>query len=291
MQKTAALSEMRRYYLLGKINKREFEGHIFQYLLDNFEKFRQFDGNKEWWGDFIARLYPRLSRAVDGYRETGASFETYINAIVQWSYREYRIKEADHQATEYACWKARAEETAVQEPEPAYTAERTIPLYPVYSKRQILILFLKSYYFVSDDFTGRVAAGLGMEKQELYRLMDELRKLRLKQEHNIFLLKERIHCYYYRCITCEKRLFSATPGTAYHEKLSRRLMQARLYLEAAKRRLAGTRMDATNRQISVVLHIPKGTVDSALHSIREKSKKTGLLDSESWYGGNQAGRI
>lgn len=289
-EKAATLSEMQQHYLLGKIDKREFEGLIFQYLLDNFEKFHQFEGNRERWIDFVTWFYPRLSRAVDGYREIGASFETYINTIVQWACREYRNKEADHQATEYACWKARAEETAVQDTEPAYMAAQTIPppLPLMYSKRQILILFLKSYYFVSDDFTGRVAAGLGMEKRELYRLVDELKKLRLKREHDILHLKERIHCQYYRCLTYEKRLLLAMPGTGYHEKINGRFGRARLHLEATKRRLAGMRMDATNRQIAAVLHIPKGTVDSALHAIRKKSKHTGLFNDEVRYSRNQA---
>jgi hypothetical protein len=291
MQKATALSEVQHNYLLGKINKREFEGFIFQYLLDNFEKFRQFDGNRERWLDFITWLYPRLSRAVDGYRETGASFEIYINAIVQWSCREYRIKEADHQATEYACWKARAEESAIQEPDPKYTAAVRRPLPRIYTRRQILILFLKSYYFVSDDFTDRVAAGIGMEKRELYRLIEELKKLRIKREHNIFLLKERVHCQYYRCLSFEKRLLLATPGTAYYEKMNTRFRRAQVYLEAAKHRLAGIRMGATNGQIAAVLHIPKGTVDSALHSIKEKSKNAGFFDDEVRYGRNQAGRI
>jgi DNA-directed RNA polymerase specialized sigma24 family protein len=279
MGKPAALSELQRHYLLGKIDKRECEGLIFQYLLDNFEKFRQFGGDRERWIDFVTWLYPRLSRAVEGYRETGASFEAYINAIVQWSCKEYRIKEADHEATEYACWKARAEELEIREAEPGYTAAPAAsqPLSRIYSKRQILILFLKSYYFVSDDFTDAVAAGIGMEKRELYRLVDELKKLRIKREHAILVLKERIHCQYYRCLAFEKRLHSATPGTAYYDKMGSRFGRARLYLEAAKHRLAGIRMDATNWQIAAVLHIPKGTIDSALHSIREKSKKAGLF--------------
>ena len=37
-----------------------------------------------------------------------------------------------------------------------------------------------------------------------------------------------------------------------------------------KRRLEGIRFDATNRQIAEIMGIPKGTVDSNLHIVRER---------------------
>jgi DNA-binding CsgD family transcriptional regulator len=37
-----------------------------------------------------------------------------------------------------------------------------------------------------------------------------------------------------------------------------------------KKRLAGLRLDASNRQVAEILRIPKGTVDSALYSIKKK---------------------
>jgi hypothetical protein len=213
MQDTASLSVLRQQYHLGRLSKKELEGLIFQYLIDNFEYYHVFDGNQEKWIDFLCWLYPRLSRAVDSYKEKGSSFDAYINTIVQWGSREYRIKEADHYATEFACWKARAEEMALYDPEPEYGDPVTKVLLPPreFSDRQILILFLKSYYFISDDFLDKVAKFIKIDRDELKRLVEELRILRDKREKMITDLKDSIYSQYYRCLTFQKKLLSISP--------------------------------------------------------------------------------
>jgi hypothetical protein len=248
--------------------------------MDNFECYHVFDGNQEKWVDFLSWLYPRLSRAVDNYREKGSSFDAYINTLVQWGGREYRMKEVDHYTTEYACWKARAEEMDLQDPEPEYgdIATRILPPPGEFSERQILILFLKSYYFVSDDFIGRVAKFLDLDKNELKVLVEKLRILRDKREKMIIALKEGMHSQYYRCLSFQKKLLSISPESACYEKLQDRFERAHIRFLTMQKRLAGVRMDATNSQIAKVLNIPKGTVDSTLHTIHEKVKNSDFGD-------------
>jgi hypothetical protein len=273
MQGTASLSVLQQQYHFGRLNRKEFEGLIFQYLMNNFDYYHIFERDQERWIDFLSWLYPRLSRAVDGYREKGASFDAYINTIVQWGSKEYRMKEADHSATEYACWKARAEEMALCDPEPDYGDSAIKILSPPeeFSDRQILILFLKSYYFISDDFLNRVAKFLHMDKDKLKKLVEELRILRDKREKAITDLKESVHSQYYRCLTFQKKLLSTSPESPYYEKLQNRFERAHTRLLLMQKRLARVKLDATNRQIAKVLNLPKGTIDSALHTIREKA--------------------
>jgi DNA-directed RNA polymerase specialized sigma24 family protein len=272
MRKICSLGETRQQYVLGKMGKKEFEGLTFQYLLDNFERYYAFEGNREQWVDFLSWFYPRLSRAIDNYRETGSSFDAYIASIVRWASKEYRSREAEHSATEYACWKARAEETAVCSPEPEYGTAVVFPAPEEYSSRQILVLFLKSYYFISEDLLDKIAVFLNMDREELKRLVDELHRRRNEREIQIRDLQERIYCQYYRYMAFKKRLVSAVPGTAYYEKMNGRYDRARLRYARMKKRLAGIRLSATNREIAELLNIPKGTIDSTLYSMRQKLK-------------------
>jgi len=261
------------------MNRKTLEGLIFQYLLDNFERYRLFRGDREKWIDFVSWLYPRLSRAIDYYKENGASFDAYISAIVQWSCKEYRTREAEHYATEFACWKARAEEMAVCSTEPEYSDDpEPKVLFPLLDikPRHILILLLKSYYFVDDDMLNKVSASTGVSKEKLRKMIDTLHQLRSKREEKIHDLQERFHSQYYRCIAFEKRLSSTYEGTAKHEKLKSCLDRAHKRYGAIGKRLGGIRKDATNQQVAEILNIPRGTVDSALHSIREKWKQSPL---------------
>ena len=263
----------------GKFDRKILEGLIFQYLLDNFEHYHLFRGNRDRWADFVSWLYPRLSRAVDYYRETGTSFDTYINSIIQWSSREYKAREAEHYITELVCWRARAEEMDVHSPEPQYLdepAKTKKPLIPLsgLSHRQVLILFLKSYYYITGKFLEKVAVTIGMKKEKLQKMVDRLHDLRARNEENFHSHQERLFSQYYRCLAFQERLLTALPGTARYQKMEEYSDRARLRYAAMKERFGKIRTDATNRQISVILDIPKGTVDSALHSVREKLKTT-----------------
>ncbi|MDR0313769.1 MAG: hypothetical protein LBI14_09225 [Treponema sp.] len=306
MQKPTTLTELRSEYINGRMGRKTFEGHVFQYLLKNFDRYRLFKGEKERWGDYVSWLYPRLSRAIDYYKERGANFDTYIGTIVQWSSREYKIREAEHRATEYACWKARAEEMQTCCPEPDYSWEipiideisdedtqHEISLYKEspgnhalpdesvtkikasiaqkkITPRQILVLVLKSYYFITDDFLCQIAAITGMDKKELRSLIDELHLLRSEREAHIRELQDRIHSQYYRCLAFQNRLSAVFPGTARHTKLTNNVDRAWKRFYAMRKRLSGIRVDATNQQIASLLKIPKGTVDSTLYNVREK---------------------
>ena len=279
MQNLSSLSEIYSEYTKGNMNRKALEGLIFQYLLDNFERYRLFKGDREKWIDFVSWLYPRLRRAISCYKECGASFDTYVSAIIQWSCKEYRAKEAEHYATEFACWKARAEEMAVSSTEPEYEAapeDTPKVLFPVVDikPRHILILLLKSYYFVTDEHLNQVAMVTGIKKGELQGMIDELHEMRAYQEEKIHVLRQRIHSQYYRCLAFAKRLSSAYEGSAKHEKLKDSLERSHKRYRAIKKRLDKTRMDATNEQVASLLNIPRGTVDSALHSIRVKLKQS-----------------
>jgi DNA-directed RNA polymerase specialized sigma24 family protein len=284
MRNLALVSELYQQYRRGGLEKKKFEGLLFQYLVDNMERYHLFEGNREKWNDFLSWLYPRLSRAMDAYKEAGASFDAYITSIIRWSAKEYRSREADHYATEFACWKAKVEETLVCDAEPEYpdTKIPNLPVKNIATPRQILMLLLKSYYFVSDDFLNRIAAGIGIEKANIRNMIDELRRRRAAREEEIRNLQERIQCQYYRCLSFQHRLASAFPDTAYYEKLKGRLERARKRFSAMRKRLEGIRVDATNRQIAEVMGIPKGTVDSSLHTVRAKWR----MEEEQGYSRN-----
>jgi hypothetical protein len=269
MQDSSTIDELFERYTRRELSKKEFEGRIFQFVLQNYQRFHLFDWNEDKCAEYLCWLYPRLSRAIDNYKNTGASFDAYISAMIYWSAREYRTRETDHRITEYACWKAKAEEIAVSSPEPEYP-ERRAPLPPVPNPRQVLVLLLKTYFYLSEDFLSRAAPALGIDKEKLRCMVEELRSLRLRRDEEIQGLRERIHSQYYRCIAFEKRMESVSEDSAYYIKMREKLNRARIRLGTMKVRLAKIRMEATNRQIAKVLGVPKGTVDSNLHALKRK---------------------
>jgi len=117
------LSDLYDHYAEGSLSKKEFEGKLFYYLLNNFGGYYYFDGSVNRWEDFVSWVQPRLARAIDLYRNTGSSFDAYIAALIQSTTKEYRMREANHRVTEYVCWQARMEEMNVGEAEAEYLTE------------------------------------------------------------------------------------------------------------------------------------------------------------------------
>jgi predicted transcriptional regulator with HTH domain len=265
------LSDFYRLYIEGNLPKKIFEGRIFQYLLNNFEKFRMFNGNRERWNDFLSWLYPRFARAIDLYRDLGSSFDAYITGLVNSAAREYRFRESDHNITEYVCWRAKAEENILFENEPEYLEEKkAVPIPDDINPRQVLFLLLKSYFFVSNEFVEKVAKAIGMDVSVVQGMIDELRKRRSEKEAEIMDLRERIHSQHYRCLAYEKRMHNAQPGTEHHEIMKKRLERAKKRYKTMRKRLGGMRMSASNRMIADILGVPRGTVDSSLFAIRNR---------------------
>lgn len=263
------LSDLYQMYNKGAMQKKDIEGRMFRYLLENSDRYNLFDGNRDRWEEFLSWLYPRFTRAIDLYRDTGSSFDAYITGLVHCAAREYRCREAEHYLTEFVCWKARAEEMELFESECEYPESRKEVFIPGgINPRQVLFLLLKSYFFVSDEFVKKAAGIIGMKSEAIRNLIDELRKQRSGQEAKILDMRERVHCQHYRCLAYQKRMSTALPGTEYHERMKDRFERARKRFDTMKKRLERMRMAASNRMIADLLGIPKGTVDSGLFSIK-----------------------
>jgi hypothetical protein len=268
MQEELPLTKLMHQHSLGLISRKDLEGHIFQFLLDNYQQLHPYGWSKDDYMDYVCAFYPRISSAIDNYRDQGATFDAYINSLVHWGSREHRTRETDHRLAEYACWKARAldeaavheEEDVYMEPEPAYGE--------VDNPRQILVLLLKSYHYMSPDFLERVSPALNIDKEKLAILVDELRKLRLRREEKIMELQERIHSQFYRCIVFQKKLKMLSPNSIRYEKMRQCLVRGQKRLAAMRRRMAGMKTQASNRQVAQILETSKGTVDAQLAAIK-----------------------
>jgi hypothetical protein len=244
-------------YRSGILDKKQLEGQIFQYVLDNYKRFHLFQWKRDDCIDYLCWLYPRISNAIDKYKKLGTSFDVYIGALVYYSSREYHFRETDHAIAEYSWWDEKTNELLVQNSEPDYPEQKTA-YKPVSNPQQILMLVLKSYYFVSDDFLARIAPAIGIKMEKLKGMIGELRLLREDKEDQIQGLKERIHCQFYRCLSFERRMLTALEGSTFKTKTQERLKRARKRLASMRKRLSVMRFDATNRQIAKVLGIPKG---------------------------------
>jgi len=272
MSASSELNRMLWEYHQGWISREEMEGKLFMHIGKNPGRFSPVKLKKETWEDFVSWLYPRLHRAVDRYIDKGSSFDAYMLATVRLSVKEYELQKKEHRIIEKTLWTAKAEELAVFDADQPEYIEEPAVLSKVPNPRQALMLLLKSYYHLSDARMAQLAPALGLRKDELYRMVDELRTLRLQREENIHDLKERIHGQFYRCLAFEKRMKAAPYHSPHWHEMKRSLETARKRLASMRRRLQIMRLGASNEEVAKVMKIPKGTVDSNLYSVRQRNQ-------------------
>ncbi|MDR1443949.1 MAG: hypothetical protein LBI94_03620 [Treponema sp.] len=280
MQDLSSLDALYQKHLDGGLDRREFEGKMFGIILENARHYRWFDGNEEESVDYLCWIYPRLSRAVGHFKNSGAAFSTYIGALLRYSMREYKSGQMDHHITEYAAWATRAVDMEARSPEPCYPEPEEekskflqTALQTRLKSRQILLLILKSYYYLSEDFIDRIAPYTGVDAEKLKQMVEKLRFNRNRKEEEFHLLQERIATQFYRCIIWEKRLKILMPDSTRYKVIQAQLERSRKRLAGMRRRFAKLRLDATHRQIAEVTGISTGTISSSLSTLRSRREQ------------------
>ena len=286
MKKT--LNELHSDHLKGSLERTDFESKIYRFLIYNQEKTCISHWKSEEYEDFISWFYPRLKNIIDSYRDTGSSFEAYMSKYMLISSKEYHVKTVTNNITEYSAWSARIPEMYTHEEAPCYIhkeAEKTISALVIdkkgrRSKRRILALILKCYYYISEDYAEKIAPIIGIDSHELSQMLNRIRILRQKKDDMLYDMKEKLYRQFYRCMIYEKRLSIIKENSSEYNRLKHRLERARKMLEKMRYRITRIRREATNSQIAEVIGISKGTVDASLSRLKAKweamSKKADL---------------
>jgi hypothetical protein len=271
MQILLTLNELYEKYVDGLLTKGAFEAAIFKTIKKNMHQLGLSGWNREEKDDFISSLYPRIRRAIDRYRETGSTFEIYINTLVRLSAKEYCANAARSYVKETAAWITQIPDMYACENETEYDeypdteAEKTVKLK---NPRQLLILTLKCCNHVTEDFLEKVSPLLGINPETLKAMIDRLRRQREQRITEASQMRERISTQLYRCIFYQKELEALTENDIIAQRFQKLLEHGRIRLKKMRRRLARVRLDPTNSQIAKLLGISKGTVDTVLYTLR-----------------------
>lgn len=280
-----SLNKIYSEFLSGALQQDAFEGLIYKHLsIDQFKlNFNHWDRDE--YDDFVSWLYPRVRKSINAYIDVGASFDAFLSTVIRMAAKEYRVVTTNKSITEYAAWSVRIPEMYAYEESPAYLCEtygeKPQLSFSVFSNlckikrrkkspKQLLILVLKCYFYVSDDFLERVSPILEIDTEELKQMIEKMKLIRRKHDDLVYDMRERIYSQFYRCIIYEKKLSLMTENSTKEIKLKEKLASARKRLEKMRSRLTRIRTDATNREVASVMGISKGSVDSNLYILKNK---------------------
>jgi DNA-directed RNA polymerase specialized sigma24 family protein len=279
-----ALNKDYEVFKTGGISKKDFEGRMFQYLIENRQKFGSHAfSDKDDYVDFLCGSYSEISHSLDRYVPVeGVPFDVYLCVMVRYIFRRQKSKESRQKKLEGVFWDDCARDSldrsGDESPETAFSAgsdEQTAmfeTLFATLTTRQRLIFLLKVYDQISENLIENAAPLLNCTPSELSELIESMRNLRVKRDLRRAGLKERCYRQHYRCLAYEAQLAASEKTSEQYKNVSLLLQKGRLRLSKMRHRLCRIRIEASNKQVAELLGIPKGSVDSAVFSIQKKLK-------------------
>jgi hypothetical protein len=231
-------------------------------------------------GDFYLFFHPRLVRLLDRFRDQGKPFESYLCAVLAWQLRNFarerkrgerswnvalRIEPGESHA-EAADTSARWNAQAAL---PAGGCEIAQLIRTGADRRNLLFLILKCSRTLEEGKAAALAELAGVSKERLAGLMSELSQLREDRDVRLETFRRRRNGAFALVRLLETELV-AESEEARREELLRRLAKARLRMRGAMTRMARVGLAPTNKEISRILGVPKGTVDSGLYWLKKK---------------------
>ncbi len=275
-------------YREGKISKHTAlkEVSIFSYSM--MKKAMKLEDDQR--SDFFIYLYPRLSNLVENFTYRGMPFEVYLMKTLRWQFKTFSKKRTAEDRRQrllsHSFYWAVSEYPA--EYNPPIVIEDTEESMERYNKivkqrgpnsavvegqrRRFLFLILKTSPQLSEELLDHISLVTGYEKEYLTSCIDELHKkidLRMDRHRRIWNKRNK---YFFRVHFLQDSLIVEC-NKKKREKLMKQLEETHTRLTKISRIINRLSTAPTHREISEVLGVPKGTIDSGLYYLRRDFRR------------------
>jgi hypothetical protein len=233
--------------------------------------------NEEDWSDFLLGFHGKLQDILISFHYRGPSFWGYLNKVLEWQLLSYYRQAVQFRQAEWIC-----ERESIIEYDCSPEAQDFCLLHKISHildnagftdfrtdalRQRLLILVLKNIVFISEDDYLSVFPLLGPGSREAgeYRdLLLELMKRKFERKNKLELKR----CEnYYKLTLAEKKRSEEIDREAlcrFNEKI--KLYRRRL--NRLDRQINSIPMYPSNEDISEILCLPKGSVDSGLYYLK-----------------------
>ena len=231
-------------------------------------------------GEFYVFIHPRIIRLLDRFRDQGKPFESYLWAVLNWQLRNF----ARDRSRSERRWRVslRIEPEAAgsdddqQGPDsgPALDALCTSAdlarcIRSNADRRNFLFLVLKCSRLIDSEHAHALARVTGVTTETLLALAATLADMRAARESRHEMFRGRRN----KAFAAIQLLETEITGEVDPRKRAAAeaaLIRMRRRMSSAMQRMSRVGLSPTNLEISRVLGVPKGTVDSGLYWLKRK---------------------
>lgn len=227
--------------------------------------------------EVIADFYPKFTRMCRDYRECGASFEAYLYTSLSFFCKSWCRRRADRWEREFLVADDHEELFTVSEDPTDWIDERGNASSAVLAnsrrrdtvRRQLLICLCKNIPMLSHDEALRYAATYDFPASTVYHVEAYAHRKRERISGDRAYYRELRDRHYAAMIRCETQIRRASTRRERDRARSMRAFHRRRW-EHYRHRIAHQALHLSNREVGILLGIPKGSIDSAMAGLARR---------------------
>lgn len=223
-------------------------------------------------GDFFSLYYPRIMALIKNFRYQGRPFEAYLYVSLRWNIIRYRRsiieKNMEHQLYRLASfWE-------LHQAEPPYSVfpvwksrEGSVPLTKTERKR-ILYLSLRESEYLNNAMIEEIVSYLQIDRRWFMNCVTALKAKTSLRRQRLDSLRRYRNQDFYRSHLLQMKLERCFDPAA-QEELRKKIFELEGRLKKVNEKIRKAHLHPTNHEISEVLKVPKGTIDSGIFYLRK----------------------
>ena len=253
--------------------RREINLHIYEYPGKSFSL------PEEEWGDFFLSIEKRIDALISGFEYRGFSFLTYLNRTLHWQMYSYRRNSRKGQ---YHDWILERESILNFQDETVSCAEGLCLKDKILClssgigltdrrrgvlRSRLFILLLKNIIFLDEQEFLECGELLGYSRAEGARIRIFLMaRVQQRMDKRNLLVERRNNCYHK--VTYYEKKLKEDNENSQDSFLCERIDKFRKRKKRINDQIIRIILLPTNREISLALGAPKGSIDSGLFYLR-----------------------
>lgn len=259
-----------------------------EFLYTNLNRFHLDYLTEDYRSDFIVTLYPRLGAIIEHFDSTKAAFGTYIRMVIRLSYRTFIKNRYGYEARQKVY---ETEETTrllsidtdqsntdewnslVCENKTTYSKQIKLKETEKLSKKKkeiqgriVFLLACKAAHYLDDSAIAQVALLSGYSQIYIREKLAEIHLECTKKRDIIQCSVEKQNSYYIRSQKCLYEMKYMDSDSSRHISLEKEYRYCTKRRDELRKKASKHIRTPSNRFLSVVLGISRGTIDATLAS-------------------------
>lgn len=239
------------------------------------------------YADFLAFFYTKIPRLIERYQYSGKPFEAYLYSTMRWQIKNFSIRLQKNRQASTGIYRYMEFEDLYQQPhmiaEPEQLSEkyqlqqglkRTLnitkkgQLHKQCWQKRIIFLALKNCTVIEDSLVKKVALAAGIKEDRLFKDLQKLKEKVMSRQSRYRQLTERHNqLYAYSLLLHEKIRLCNDQQT--RNDLCIQLKKREEQKKRIKNQIRKLRFLPSHSEISKIMKIPKGTIDSSIHQLKK----------------------